>query len=106
MNSTTRRFRYDPTADDVVEVFDDPPSSSTVGLVQGYSESKPGKSIGMSVHPSQIPEMNELVRAHGIKGVTFDSSKRDNCQITSRKGRRELMKVLGYFDADGGYGDG
>ena len=74
--------------------------------VQGYGESNPGKSISMSVHPNQIPEMNRLIKEHGIQGVYFDPTKRDNCVITSRKGRKEYMKMMGYHDADGGFGDG
>jgi len=74
--------------------------------VQGYGESNPGKSISMSVHPNQISEMNRLVKEHGIEGVYFDPTKRDNCIITSREGRKKYMKMMGYHDEEGGYGDG
>ena len=78
-----------------------------------YGEGKPGKSIGMSVHPSQIPMMNEAIKRHGIRGVSYDPSKRDNCVITSRRGRAkwmpvfaEMTRLTGLHDGDGGYGDG
>ena len=78
-----------------------------------YGEGNPGKSIGMSVHPSQIPMMNEAIKRHGIRGVSYDPSKRDNCVITSRRGRAKWMPIFaqmtrltGLHDDDGGYGDG
>ena len=81
--------------------------------VQGYSEGRPGKSIAMSVHPDQIPLMNAELRRHGIQGVHYDPSKRDNCIITSREGRKRWMRIFGALtdngrvhDGDGGYGDG
>ena len=52
---------------------------------------------------SQVPEMRQVIREHNIQGVTV----RDSGQlvITSRQGRRELLKVRGLADADGMYGD-
>ena len=52
---------------------------------------------------SQVPEMRETIHKHNIKGVRV----RDNGQleITSRRGRRELCRVRGLADADGGLGD-
>lgn len=78
-----------------------------------YGEGNPGKSIGMSVHPSQIPMMNEAIKRHGIRGVSYDPSKRDNCVITSRRGRAkwmpifgQMMRLTGLHDDDGGFSDG
>ena len=47
--------------------------------------------------------MREVIRKHNIQGVKV----RDNGQleITSRRGRRELLRVRGLVDADAGYGD-
>lgn len=81
--------------------------------VQGYSESNPGKSIAMSVHPAQIPLMNAELARHGIRGVRYDPTKKHNCVITSREGRKRWMPIFGALtdngkvhDGDGGYGDG
>lgn len=103
MSSVSRRFRV--IDGEVSEVTAAPPAR-TVNALPGYSEKRPGKSIGMSCHPSQIPERNALLKAHGITGAHYDPSKRDNCVITARGGRRELMKILDLHDEDGGYGDG
>ena len=68
-----------------------------------YSESKPLISEGIGCLRSQVPEMRETIRHHNIKGVLV----RDNGQleITSRRGRRELLRVRGLCDADAGYSD-
>jgi len=81
---------------------------------QGYEAGKPGSSMGMSVHPSQIPLMNAELKRHGISGVEYDPSKRNNCVITSRRGRAQWMKIFGRMvgiqgglhDNEGGYSDG
>lgn len=52
---------------------------------------------------SQVPEMRETIRRHNIKGVRVRNN--GQLEITSRRGRRELMRVRGLADADGGYGD-
>jgi hypothetical protein len=82
-------------------------------IAQGYSESTPGKSISLSVHPNQCAMMNEALKAHGVQGVHYDPSKKHNCVITSRRARARAMKVIGpmlglgrVHDEDGGYGDG
>ncbi len=69
-----------------------------------YSESKPLISEGIGCMRSQVTEMREVIRKHNIQGVRV----RDNGQleITSRRGRRDLLRVRGLADADGGYGDG
>jgi hypothetical protein len=68
-----------------------------------YSESKPLISEGIGCMRSQVPEMREVIRHHNIKGVSV----RDNgsLEITSRRGRRELLRVRGLCDAEGCYGD-
>ena len=68
-----------------------------------YTESKPLISEGIGCMRSQVPEMREVIRQHNIKGVSV----RDNgsLEITSRRGRRELLRVRGLADAEGGYGD-
>lgn len=69
-----------------------------------YTESKPLVSEGMGCMKAQVPEMREVIREHNIKGVrVLDSGQ---LEITSRQGRKELLRVRGLVDADGGYGDG
>lgn len=68
-----------------------------------YSESKPLISDGIGCMKAQVGEMRETIKKHNIKGVRV----RDNGQleITSRRGRKELLRVRGLHDADGGYSD-
>jgi hypothetical protein len=68
-----------------------------------YTESKPLISDGIGCMRSQVPEMRETIRQHNIKGVLV----RDNGQleITSRRGRRELLRVRGLVDAEAGFSD-
>ena len=68
-----------------------------------YSADKPLLSDGIGCMRAQVPEMREVIRRHNIQGVFV----RDNGQleITSRRGRKELLRVRGLVDADGGYSD-
>ena len=68
-----------------------------------YSESKPLLSEGMGCMRSQVAEMREVIQKHNIKGVRVKDS--GQLEITSRRGRRDLLKVRGLADADGGYSD-
>jgi hypothetical protein len=84
-----------------------------VGKIPAYCQKRPGTSLSMSVHPSQIEMVNTELRKHGITGVHYEPGRRDNCVITSRRDRARAMKVLGpmlslgpLHDNDGGYGDG
>ena len=69
-----------------------------------YTESKPLISDGFGCMRAQVPEMRAMLRERGIQGVYV----RDNGQleITSRRGRRDLLRARGLVDADGCYGDG
>lgn len=68
---------------------------------QAYS--MPLISDGIGCMKAQVPALRELVRRHNIQGVKV----KDNGQleITSRRGRRELLRARGLVDNDGGYGD-
>jgi len=68
-----------------------------------YSESKPLISEGIGCMKEQVPEMRDAIRKHNIRGVKV----RDNGQleITSRRGRRELLRMRGLVDCDAGYSD-
>lgn len=68
-----------------------------------YRDHDPLVSEGAGVMKSQVPEMRREIRKRNIQGVKV----RDNGQleITSRQGRRELLRMRGLADADGGYSD-
>lgn len=68
-----------------------------------YRQHDPLVSDGLGVMKAQVPEMREEIRKRNIQGVLV----RDNGQleITSRQGRREVMRMRGLGDADAGYGD-
>jgi len=69
-----------------------------------YTESNPLVSEGIGCMRTQVPKMREEIRKHNIKGVRVRDS--GQVEITSRRGRRELMEMRGLHDNDGGYGDG
>jgi len=69
-----------------------------------YSESSPLISDGLGCLKNQVPEMRKEIRKHNIKGVRVLSN--GQLEISSRQGRRELLRVRGLVDSDGGYGDG
>ena len=47
--------------------------------------------------------MREVIHQHNIKGVHVRDS--GQLEITSRQGRRDLLRVRGLVDADAGYSD-
>ena len=68
-----------------------------------YSEAKPLISDGIGCMKSQVEDMRSEIARRNIMGVKV----RDNGQleITSRRGRREVLRMRGLADADGCYGD-
>ncbi len=68
-----------------------------------YTVSDPLISEGIGCMKSQVPEMRETIRKHSIRGVRVRDS--GQLEITSRQGRKELLRVRGLADANGGYGD-
>ena len=69
-----------------------------------YQESDPLVSDGLGCMKDQVGEMRETIKRHNIRGVKVRPN--GQLEITSRRGRRELMRVRGLHDGDGGYGDG
>ncbi len=69
-----------------------------------YTEHDPLISDGCGVMKSQVPETRDAIRRHGIQGAAV----LDNGQIrfTSRKARKEFLRMRGLVDNDGGFGDG
>ena len=78
--------------------LDGPPMTANT-----YSAHDPLISDGIGCMKSQVPEMRRVIKQHNIQGVAV----KDNGQleITSRRGRKELLAVRGLVDADGSYGD-
>lgn len=68
-----------------------------------YTAAKPLLSEGIGCMRAQVPEMREVIRRHNIQGVFVRDS--GQLEITSRRGRKELLRVRGLADADGGYSD-
>lgn len=59
-------------------------------------------SDAMGVHPDQIPQAHERNRRHGI-AVSYTPDGR--AILPDRGARRDLMKLEGFHDNVGGYGD-
>ena len=68
-----------------------------------YRDHDPLVSEGIGCMKSQVPEMRAAIRKHNIKGVTVRDS--GQLEITSRQGRKEVLRMRGLHDADGSYGD-
>jgi hypothetical protein len=68
-----------------------------------YRDHDPLLSDGMGCLKGQVPELRDVIRKHNIRGVTVRDS--GQLEITSRRGRKELLRVRGLADADGTYGD-
>lgn len=68
-----------------------------------YRGHDPLISDGIGCMKSQVGEMRRVIEAHGIQGVRVRDS--GQLEITSRRGRKQLLKVRGFHDADGSYGD-
>ena len=104
---TKRVLRYDHDKKKVVEVEPKTKARKSDGsfmnVVGAYSEAKPLVSEGLGCMKSQVPEMRKAIRDRGIVGAHV----KDNGQIefTSRRARKQVGKMRGLHDNDGGYGD-
>jgi hypothetical protein len=63
---------------------------------------KPKLSDALAVHPDQVQEATEHAKRHGVP-TEFTQDGRPI--IRSRRHQKELIKVYGYRNKDGGYGD-
>jgi hypothetical protein len=72
-------------------------------LPNTYRAHDPLISDGIGCLKAQVPEMRAVIKHHNIKGVVVRDS--GQLEITSRQGRRELLKVRGLADADAGLSD-
>lgn len=77
------------------DFLDVPPMSSSASAWPMYSDA-------MGVHPKQIEEARARNRAHGIQ---IDYLPDGRAILTDRGSRRDLMRIEGYHDNNGGYGD-
>lgn len=68
-----------------------------------YSESKPLVSDGVGCMKSQVGELREAIRRHGIVGArVLDSGQ---IEFTSRRARKETLRMRGLIDNEAGYSD-
>jgi len=67
------------------------------------SEGTPWKSQSCGCHPTQVKQFNEDMKRHGIQCAHMHNDGTLEC--TSRKARKNVMKMRGLFDKDAGYGD-
>ena len=69
-----------------------------------YSEHDPLISEGCGVMKSQVKETRKVLESHKIPGVSVLDS--GQMRFTSRRARKEWLRLRGLNDADGGYSDG
>jgi hypothetical protein len=62
----------------------------------------PMPSEALAVHPSQVAEATERARKHGIGAEYLPDG---TCVLASRGDRKKLLKLEGFRDNHGGYGD-
>ena len=86
------------------EEFDRIFPSRPIGSGQGLIGWKPIESIALEVHTSQVDEMMDHAKKHG---VPTEFNRETGAPIfTSRSHRRAYLKMEGVHDRQGGYGDG
>jgi hypothetical protein len=68
-----------------------------------YSEHNPLLSEGCGVLKSQVGETRELIRRHGIQGAAVTDG--GQIRFTSRRARKEFLRMRGLVDNDASYGD-
>lgn len=68
-----------------------------------YTDANPLVSEGVGCMKSQVGKLRETIKKRGIVGARV----RDNGQVefTSRRARKELLRVRGLIDNEAGYGD-
>lgn len=73
------------------------------GAPGGHSSSGwPLKSEAAACHPTQVAEMNERNLRHGVATTYLPDG---TAVIPNRGDRKKLLRLEGYHDRDGGYGD-
>lgn len=77
-----------------------PPGSAAPST---WGTAAPIHSLALAVHPSQIPEVMERNKKHGLGHIKYDAEGQPI--LTDRGMRRDLMRLEGVHDNEGGYGD-
>lgn len=94
--------RYDPDKKAIVWDDGNEPADAKDGGGFAYvarSYDRPLKSQAMGCHPEQVEDFNK----QAAKGVRYLAD--GTCEISSRQARNEELKLRGFVDNDGGYGD-
>ena len=78
-----------------------PPERSSRAAI---CEKRPWESTSIAVNPAQAKKFTEDLRKAGVKGASYDR-KSGNLVCTSKSARREAVRLRGFHDNDGGYGD-
>jgi len=93
--------RYDPVKCEIVWDDDNEPEDAPVGGIAAISTAytRPLKSQALACHIEQVEEFN----SQAARGVRY--LKDGTCEIESRSARNEELKLRGFKDLDGGYGD-
>lgn len=78
-----------------------PPERSSRAAI---CEKRPWESTSIAVNPAQAGKFTQDLRDAGIKGASYDR-KTGNLVCTSKSARREAVRLRGFHDNDGGYGD-
>jgi len=68
-----------------------------------YSEHDPLISEGCGVMKSQVKETRQVLELHKIPGVSVLDS--GQMRFTSRRARKDWLRIRGLNDQDGGYSD-
>lgn len=68
-----------------------------------YTEHDPLISEGCGVMKAQVRETRDLIKKHSIQGAAVLDS--GQVSFTSRRARNEFLRMRGFKDIDGGYGD-
>ena len=95
MPPISRRFVFDKTTQQVVEVVAPPKLTNGICRWPIYSDA-------MAITPSQIPEAQAALAAAGVK-TDYDSEGRP--VLTDSAHRRAHSEALGFYDRNGGYSD-
>lgn len=98
--------RYFVGADEVTkEVFDERFPTKPLGVPMLGNNTPacwPMVSEALAVHPDQAREANERNARHGV-AARYDGE--GMCHIPDRSDRAKLLKLEGFHDNHGGYGD-
>ena len=68
-----------------------------------YTEHNPLISDGCGVMKAQVPATRDAIRKHGIQGAAVLEN--GQVRFTSRRARKEFLRMRGLVDIDGTFGD-